>query len=311
MAVSNEPDYMPSQQNKVSSHTTAHTESEHSNHDKQMSDQQMKNMPHNDSHTESSQGGGMRGAFTCGVLDAFLQQNFNPFDLFVGVSSGSTNLANYLAKQHGRNIELYLDHSLRPEFIRYGRFFKGGDLLDMQWMWDTVEKENPLDQNTLFAQNPDFYMVLTMLDLVMPNIYAQGKTILLTGYVPQALFPILQGKLLRFLQSNIKNLLVIRTRTQSYFKASSKADQFFAKYLMNQYAGFSDSLKQRCQRYNATVDFMRQNNQQGILEVCPPDDKMLAGRLCKDKRKLQYTYEVGLDCGRKAIEDWERFSKQA
>lgn len=69
------------------------------------------------------EGGGMRGAFTCGVLDAFLQQNFNPFDLFVGVSSGSTNLANYLAKQHGRNIELYLDHSLRPEFIRYGRFF--------------------------------------------------------------------------------------------------------------------------------------------------------------------------------------------
>ena len=54
MAVSNEPDYMPSQQNKVSSHTTAHTESEHSNHDKQMSDQQMKNMPHNDSHTEAS-----------------------------------------------------------------------------------------------------------------------------------------------------------------------------------------------------------------------------------------------------------------
>lgn len=50
MAVTNEPDYMPSQQNKP----TAHTESEHSNHDKQMSDQQMKNMPHNDSHTESS-----------------------------------------------------------------------------------------------------------------------------------------------------------------------------------------------------------------------------------------------------------------
>ena len=110
-------------------------------------------------------------------------------------------------------------------------------------------------------------------------------------------------------QSNIKNLLVIRTRTQSYFKASSKADQFFTKYLMNQYAGFSDSLKQRCQRYNATVDFMRQNNQQGILEVCPPDDKMLAGRLCKDKRKLQYTYEVGLESGQKAIEDWSNLHK--
>lgn len=277
------------------------------------------------------EGGGMRGAFTCGVLDAFLQQNFNPFDLFVGVSSGSTNLANYLAKQHGRNIELYLDHSLRPEFIRYGRFFKGGDLLDMQWMWDTVEKENPLDQNTLFAQNPDFYMVLTHARSGDAEYLRAGKDNIIDGLRASSSIPYLTRKAVEIFgepyfdggvadalpvqwaaqQSNIKNLLVIRTRTQSYFKASSKADQFFAKYLMNQYAGFSDSLKQRCQRYNATVDFMRQNNQQGILEVCPPDDKMLAGRLCKDKRKLQYTYEVGLDCGRKAIEDWERFSKQA
>ncbi|MEC8124429.1 MAG: patatin family protein [Pseudomonadota bacterium] len=277
------------------------------------------------------EGGGMRGAFTCGVLDAFLQQNFNPFDLFVGVSSGSTNLANYLAKQHGRNIELYLDHSLRPEFIRYGRFFKGGDLLDMQWMWDTVEKENPLDQNTLFAQNPDFYMVLTHARSGHAEYLRAGKDNIIDGLRASSSIPYLTRKAVEIFgepyfdggvadalpvqwaaqQSNIKNLLVIRTRTQSYFKASSKADQFFTKYLMNQYAGFSDSLKQRCQRYNATVDFMRQNNQQGILEVCPPDDKMLAGRLCKDKRKLQYTYEVGLDCGRKAIEDWERFSKQA
>ncbi|MDR0237006.1 patatin family protein [Acinetobacter sp.] len=275
------------------------------------------------------EGGGMRGVFTCGVLDAFLQQNFNPFDLFVGVSSGSTNLANYLAKQHGRNIELYLDHSLRPEFIRYGRFFKGGDLLDMQWMWDTVEKENPLDQNTLFAQNPDFYMVLTHARSGHAEYLRAGKDNIIDGLRASSSIPYLTRKAVEIFgepyfdggvadalpvqwaaqQSNIKNLLVIRTRTQSYFKASSKADQFFAKYLMNQYAGFSDSLKQRCQRYNATVDFMRRNNQQGILEVCPPDDKMLAGRLCKDKRKLQYTYEVGLDCGRKAIEDWERFSK--
>ncbi len=42
------------------------------------------------------EGGGMRGAFTAGVLDAFLEKQFNPFDLYVGVSSGSTNLANYL-----------------------------------------------------------------------------------------------------------------------------------------------------------------------------------------------------------------------
>ncbi|MDB0153359.1 hypothetical protein CTY75_07420, partial [Acinetobacter baumannii] len=81
------------------------------------------------------EGGGMRGAFTSGVLDAFLQQRFNPFDLYVGVSSGSTNVANYLTGQQGRTLTFYIDHSLRPEFIDYKRFFKGGDLLDLKWMW--------------------------------------------------------------------------------------------------------------------------------------------------------------------------------
>ena len=107
------------------------------------------------------EGGGMRGAFTSGVLDAFLQQQFNPFDLCGGVSSGSTNVANYLAAQQGRTLQIYLDHSLRSEFIHYGRFFKGGDLLDLKWMWDVVEKENPLNQAQLFANHPEFYMVLT------------------------------------------------------------------------------------------------------------------------------------------------------
>lgn len=53
------------------------------------------------------EGGGMRGAFTSGVLDAFLQQQFNPFDLCVGVSSGSTNVANYLAAQEGRTLHIF------------------------------------------------------------------------------------------------------------------------------------------------------------------------------------------------------------
>lgn len=86
------------------------------------------------------EGGGMRGAFTSGVLDVFLQQQFNPFDLYVGVSSGSTNVANYLAGQQGRTLTFYIDHSLRPEFIDYKRFFKGGDLLDLNGCGKLVSK---------------------------------------------------------------------------------------------------------------------------------------------------------------------------
>lgn len=274
------------------------------------------------------EGGGMRGAFTCGVLDAFLESNFNPFDLSVGVSSGSTNLANYLAGQKGRNIELYLDHSLRPEFIRYARFLKGGDLLDMQWMWDVVEQENPLDQTTLFSHHPEFYIVLTHAFTGHPMYLRATQDNIIDGLRASSSIPVLTRKAVEIRgepyfdggvsdalpikwaaqQEQIKNLLVIRTRPQTYFKASSKGDEFLAKYIVHHHAGFASSLKNRCARYNDDVDFLRQsvvkNSPQRILEICPPNDKKLAGRLCKDKNKLKYTYQVGLEIGFKTIERW-------
>ena len=43
-----------------------------------------------------AEGGGQRGIFTAGVLDAWLENNYDPFDLFIGTSAGSQNLTSYL-----------------------------------------------------------------------------------------------------------------------------------------------------------------------------------------------------------------------
>lgn len=272
------------------------------------------------------EGGGMRGAFTSGVLDAFLQQQFNPFDLCVGVSSGSTNLANYLAAQQGRTLQIYLDHSLRSEFIQYGRFFKGGDLLDLKWMWDVVEKEHPLNQSHLFANHPEFYMVLTHAISGEATYIKASKDNILEGLRASSSIPVLTRQAVEVFgepyfdggvadalpihwaaqQNNVSKLMVLRTRPKSYFKASSKGDQFLAKYMFKQQRGFAQSLLARTQRYNDSVEFVRSSSQQKILEVCPPDLKNMAGRLSKNKAKIRYSYDVGIETGLKAIEQWRR-----
>ncbi|KXZ68310.1 patatin-like phospholipase family protein [Acinetobacter venetianus] len=271
------------------------------------------------------EGGGMRGAFTSGVLDAFLQQQFNPFDLCVGVSSGSTNLANYLAAQQGRTLQIYLDHSLRSEFIQYGRFFKGGDLLDLKWMWDVVEKEHPLNQSHLFANHPEFYMVLTHAISGEATYIKASKDNILDGLRASSSIPVLTRQAVEVFgepyfdggvadalpihwaaqQNNVSKLMVLRTRPKSYFKASSKGDQFLAKYMFKQQRGFAQSLLARTQRYNDSVEFVRSSSEQKILEVCPPDLKNMAGRLSKNKAKIRYSYDVGMETGLKAIEQWK------
>jgi predicted patatin/cPLA2 family phospholipase len=271
------------------------------------------------------EGGGMRGAFTSGVLDAFLQQQFNPFDLCVGVSSGSTNLANYLAAQQGRTLQIYLDHSLRSEFIQYGRFFKGGDLLDLKWMWDVVEKEHPLNQSHLFANHPEFYMVLTHAISGEATYIKASKDNILEGLRASSSIPVLTRQAVEVFgepyfdggvadalpihwaaqQNNVSKLMVLRTRPKSYFKANSKGDQFLAKYMFKQQRGFAQSLLVRTQRYNDSVEFVRSSSEQKILEVCPPDLKNMAGRLSKNKAKIRYSYDVGMETGLKAIEQWK------
>ena len=272
------------------------------------------------------EGGGMRGAFTSGVLDAFLQHHFNPFDLCVGVSSGSTNVANYLAAQQGRTLSLYLDHSLRPEFIHYGRFIKGGDLIDLKWMWDIVEKEYPLDQTHLFANHPEFYMVLTHAISGNAAYIRASKDNILDGLRASSSIPVLTRQAVEVFgepyfdggvadalpvqwtaqQQNISKLMVLRTRPQNYYKANSKGDQFLAKYLFKQQRGFAQSLLNRIQRYNHSVEYLRALSEPKILEICPPDLKNMAGRLCKNKAKIRYSYEVGIETGLKAMEDWSK-----
>src|SRR5690606_12700487 len=110
------------------------------------------------------EGGAMRGIFASGVLDLFHERQYRPFDFCIGVSAGALALASWLAGQHFRNYRIITDHSCRPEFIQYSRFFRGGHMLDLDWMFEICAQEIPLDYEALAAQPTDFYVVTTRVD---------------------------------------------------------------------------------------------------------------------------------------------------
>jgi len=63
------------------------------------------------------EGNAMRGIFSAGVLDSFLDPQYRSFDFCLGVSAGSTNLAAWLANQRGRNCKVITDYFCRPQCI--------------------------------------------------------------------------------------------------------------------------------------------------------------------------------------------------
>ena len=107
------------------------------------------------------EGGAMRGIFSTGVLDAFLENHFNPFQIAVGVSAGATNIASYLAEMFQRNYKVYTDYSTRPDFINWWKFIKGGHLVDLDWLWNLTIKEIRLDLDKILDSKTQFYIGVT------------------------------------------------------------------------------------------------------------------------------------------------------
>ena len=112
-------------------------------------------------HALVVEGGAMRGIFSCGVLDSFLDNNYNPFDFCIGVSAGATNLAAWMCMQRGRNYQVYTDYSCRPEFISFKKYLFGGHALDLDWLWENTIRDIRLDLETFRKQEKPFYIAAT------------------------------------------------------------------------------------------------------------------------------------------------------
>ena len=106
-------------------------------------------------------GGGFRGIYACGVLDYCLDQNIR-FDLGIGISAGSANLASFIAGQRGRNFTFYTEYALRKQYASVGNFLRKRSFIDMDYVYGTLSNhdgENPVDYDAL-QKNPMEFIVI-------------------------------------------------------------------------------------------------------------------------------------------------------
>ena len=108
-------------------------------------------------------GGGIRGVFSSGIYDAFLDNDFTA-DYCLGVSAGAANLITYLAKQRGRTLTFYHEYFMRKDLLGIENFIKHGSFLNLDYLYSTLSNEggeNPLDFDTALASEAKFKLVIT------------------------------------------------------------------------------------------------------------------------------------------------------
>ena len=96
-------------------------------------------------------GGGLRGIYASGVLDRCLEEEIC-FDVGIGVSAGSANIASYLAGQKGRNYQFYAEYSSRKEYMSLHNFLFKKSYIDMDYVYGVLSNddgENPIDYQAI------------------------------------------------------------------------------------------------------------------------------------------------------------------
>ncbi len=265
------------------------------------------------------EGGAMRGIFSAGVLDAFIVEEYNPFEWCIGVSAGATNLAAYLASMHGRNRRIYLDYSTRPEFINLKNFFRGQHVMDLDWLWDTTVEEAGLDIPCIMKAPSNFFVGVTNAETgrieyikpteetleetlkassAVPVMYKYPVEIEETAYVDGGVSDPIPVK--KAIQLGATHIVVLRSQKKEY--RMENTNKVLNKLMLRKYPKVREAVMKRSQLYNQQVEFIR-SNPEGVemIEVCPPE-AFQTKRLTQEIHILQQDYELGYEVGENLIQ---------
>ncbi len=255
------------------------------------------------------EGGAMRGIYTAGVLDAFMDQQVT-FDGVMGVSAGAIHGASYVSGQRGRSIRYYLKHMKNPRFMSFWSLLTTGNLVGTQFCYHDLPEKLDVYNYEAFAQSPvQFYVVCTnvktgkaeyilvedmheiaymqasaSMPLVSKIVHVGGKRLLDGGVADSIPYR-------RFYKMGYQRQVVVLTRPKGYRKKPSSMR--LARRMYRKYPEFIKAMRRRYIRYNRTVEALEALAERGeILLIRPSRDPNL-GRMEKNPKKVQAVYELG------------------
>ena len=272
------------------------------------------------------EGGAMRGIFSAGIMDQFLEEGFNPFDMVIGVSAGSINAAAWLANHKGRNFKVYPNYSLQPGYISFKNFLKGHHFINLDWLWRITEKELPIDTAALFKKNIDFEIGFTnnadgKAFFLNPNAENLSHYLKASCTIPLFYrnFLEINGQIVsdggvaapipveRAYEKGANRIMVLRSRPESY-RMSNGLELKMANLIFSKHKGLVKAIKSRYEVYNKSIDFIH-NPPLGVevIEICPPE-YFKTNRFTQDYQTLLDDYMIGKEMGKVAIEKFKQSS---
>lgn len=269
------------------------------------------------------EGGGMKGLYTAGVLDFFLEKDIELSSVY-GVSAGACHMCSYLSKQKGRALDISIDYLDSKKYCSVESLLTTGDLFNVNPCYKLIpDYLYPYDHDAFVQYKGKAYSVVTnivtgrpeylrlrdmrkdiskvqasaSLPLVSRNVKINGK-LYLDGGISDAI-PLQKS----IVDGNRKNIVVMTKESGYVREATSPAQLALIKARYWKYPKIYELMAERHHNYNDCLAYIDRQQENGQAFVIRPKRKSDVGRIEKDKEKLTALYKEGYQDAADCYED--------
>ena len=270
------------------------------------------------------EGGGNRGVYTSGVLDAFLDNDIDIKSIY-GVSAGALNALSYFSKQKQRNLRLNKEYIYSKECVDYKRLFLGKSILNLDYVFNEVNtKLDPLNFEE-FNKKENFTVVATNVvtgapvykkieDYYQDYLYIKASAALpiVSKIINVDNLKLLDGGLsdsipvIKAMNDGYDKIIIILTRDRDFVcKPYKFMNVYKTKYI--KYPNLIKTMENRADKYNVTRDLITQFEAEGKVLAIYPSEPLVINRLEHDVDKIDYVYNLGYNDALKMIKEVKKF----
>jgi len=266
------------------------------------------------------EGGGIRGIYTAGVLDYFLDQGVC-VDTMIGVSAGALHAVNFAAGQKERSYRVQTNYVKDKRYLSMYSLVHTGDIFGAEFCYHTIPDQLDLFDYDAFVKNPaevyvtvsnvetgqaeyilckdlrediEFVRASASLPLVSRIVEAGGKKYLDGGICDS--IPLKYSKQL----GNDKNIVVL-TRVDGYVKQPNKMMPIVRRRY-KEYPQFIEAAAKRHMMYNDEVKYVKEEEAKGNCFVFRPSRYVEVSRLEKNEEKIRNLYLLGIEDAKRNFE---------
>lgn len=272
------------------------------------------------------EGGGMRGMYTCGILDV-LMENRIYLDGMVGVSAGIAFGCNYKSRQAGRALRYNVRFARDKRYSGIMSLLKTGNYYNAHFAYKLVPthydvfdynvfEDSPMecfavcfDVNTgegvyqrLERVNDDFFEWIrasASMPVVAQPVEVGGRLLLDGGLADSIPLEFMMGR-------GYDRNVVILTREDGYRKTAEHG-LWLMKTLLRKYPKVIEALKHRPAMYNRQLQVVKEQERAGNAFVFRPMKPLDVSRTTHDYKEMNRVYQQGRDEALQRLDELKKF----